>query len=185
MLKEVYQFLKDPENSKDENTNFTYRITVFIKLLFWGLAIGVGIVIFNSIWEVTGILEPNKHAISKAFEEYSTPVLGLLIVIVAPVFEELIFRGPLGFFKDHKTFRIMLYISIVLFGAVHITNFEITPTVLVLSPFLVAPQLVLGTFASFIRVKFGLGWSMLLHASHNFMLFLPILALKILDIPIE
>ncbi|WKB81175.1 CPBP family intramembrane metalloprotease [Cellulophaga lytica] len=185
MLKLVFKFLKNPENNPDENTDFRYRFISFIKLLFWGLLIGIGIVVFNSIWEVTGILGPNEHALSSAMDDYTTPMLFLLIVIAAPLFEELFFRGPLAIFKETKTFKIALYVSILLFGAVHITNFEITPMALLLSPFLVAPQLVLGTFAGYIRVKFGLIWSIALHACHNFILFLPLALFKLLELPIE
>lgn len=185
MLKIVYAFLKNPTNTPDENTDFGYRFVTFIKLLFWGLLIGIGIVVFNSIWETTGILGPNEHALSSAMDDYTTPMLFLLIVIVAPLFEELLFRGPLAFFKETKRFKIALYVSILLFGAVHISNFEITPMALALSPFLVAPQLVLGAFAGFIRVKFGLIWSIALHASHNFILFLPLALVKLLELPLE
>jgi len=185
MLKEVYYFLKNPVYQKDENTAIHYRLTVFAKLLFLGLAFGIGIVVFNTIWESFGIVDPNEHALSKAMDEMGLPLLGLMAIIAAPLFEEFIFRGPLVFFKNSKYFKLALYTSIILFGAVHISNFEITPTILILAPFLVAPQLVLGAFASFIRIKFGLGWSILLHACHNLLLFMPLLAAKLLDIPLE
>lgn len=185
MLKEVYQFLRNPIYEVDENTDLHYRLTIFTKLLFLGLAFGIGIVVFNTLWETTGILAPNEHTLSKAMEEMGLPALGLMAVIAAPLFEEVIFRGSLGFFKAPKHFKIALYTSIILFGAIHITNFEITPTVIVLAPFLVAPQMVLGAFASYIRVKFGLQWSILLHACHNLILFLPLIAAELLDIPLE
>ncbi len=185
MLKEVYNFLKKPVYTKDENTNITYRFSVFIKLLFWGLVFGIGIVMFNTLWEATGILANNEHALSKALKDMGLPMLVFLVVVVAPIFEELLFRGSLVLFKESKFFNIAFYVSIILFGLIHITNFEITATVLVLTPFLVAPQLILGVFTGFIRVKFGLGWSILLHASHNLILFIPLLIANLLDIPLE
>ena len=55
----------------------------------------------------------------------------------------------------------------LLFGFVHITNFDFTTSVLLLSPILVLPQLLVGGYFGYIRVRFGLQWSILLHGSYN------------------
>jgi len=95
-----------------------------------------------------------------------------MMVVLAPVLEEMIFRGPLGFFKTSPYFPFAFYCSFVLFGLIHLGNFEITPAVLLLSPLLVAPQTIMGVFLGYIRVRLGLSWAILLHASHNGILFL-------------
>ena len=185
MLKQVFEFVKNPQYIEDENTDFGYRLGVLFKILFWGLAFGIVISMANSIWELTGILETPKHAMETALEEQGIIVLLLMAVVGAPLLEELFFRGPLWFFRESKFFKIAFYASIILFGLIHITNFETTPTVLALTPFLVLPQLCLGAFAGFIRVRFGLLWSMALHALYNGILFLPIIAMQLLGIPLE
>lgn len=104
MLKEVFEFVKNPEYIQDENQDLGYRFRIFLKLLGLGLFFSLAIVIFNSIWEITGILENTKHASEKMFSEYGLPMLFLLVVVLAPLIEELLFRGPLGFFKSSKNF---------------------------------------------------------------------------------
>ncbi|WP_435264277.1 CPBP family glutamic-type intramembrane protease [Tenacibaculum sp. nBUS_03] len=54
-----------------------------------------------------------------------------------------------------------------MFGLVHITNYTLTTNVILLTPFLIAPQTILGGYLGFIRVRFGLHWSILLHACYN------------------
>ena len=92
--------------------------------------------------------------------------------LIAPVFEELIFRAPLTAFKKKNQFRIAFYVFAILFGFVHITNFELTTNVLILSPILVLPQTLVGGYFGFIRVRFGLLWSIALHGSYNAILML-------------
>lgn len=185
MLQQVYEFVKNPNYIEDENKDFSYRVSVLVKILLWGLTFGIIISMANSIWELTGILDSPEHAMETALKESGLPVLFLMAVVAAPLLEELFFRGPLWFFRNSKFFRIVFYASIILFGLVHITNFELSPTVLALTPFLVAPQLCLGAFAGFIRVRFGILWSIALHALYNFVLFVPIILMQLLDIPIE
>lgn len=55
----------------------------------------------------------------------------------------------------------------MLFGLIHITNFEFSYTILLLSPILVAPQIILGFFIGFLRVRYGFVLGFLMHALHN------------------
>lgn len=91
----------------------------------------------------------------------------LIVVIAAPLSEELLFRAPIAFFHHKKYFKLIFYTFAIAFGLVHLSNFEITTNVLLLAPILVAPQIILGGYLGFIRVRFGLIWSILLHASYN------------------
>ena len=70
-------------------------------------------------------------------------------------------------------------------GGIHISNFENIEGYYWLVPILVAPQLFAGAFLGFTRVKLGLGWAMLLHATHNLILLGPFILMKMLDIPFE
>jgi hypothetical protein len=54
-----------------------------------------------------------------------------------------------------------------------------------LSPLLVAPQLTVGVFLGFIRVRFGLNWAIALHAFYNLILVGPAILLKALNPPLE
>jgi len=130
-------------------------------------------------------LDFGKHAIEEALEKYPLYFLFIAAAVLAPILEEIIFRGPLIFLKDSKYFKFFFYASVLIFGFYHMTNFEITTTTLLLSPLLVSPQLSVGTLLGFIRVRFGLLWAIALHAAYNLLLVGPVLILKVLDIPLE
>ena len=145
----------------------------------------------------------------------------LLVAIIAPIIEELIFRLPLIFnragilialvlpvfllnksnlfhasiysiitiviggfllynrfskvsnflenlWKNH--YPIVFYFFVLLFGIVHITNFKnITPIQYLMTPLIVAPQLIAGFFISYARVRYkkGLILSILMHIYMN------------------
>jgi hypothetical protein len=52
------------------------------------------------------------------------------------------------------------------FGIVHITNYKLSYTILLLSPILIAPQILVGLLLV-LRVRYGFVWGFLLHALHN------------------
>lgn len=158
---------------------------MFFALLKWSLIIGISIALFNGwVSKITG-LDVGEHASEKLFSEFSLPVIFLIVVILAPVIEELLFRGPLILFRDNRYFAFYFYASALLFGAIHIANFESNEQVFWLAPLLVAPQIILGFFLGYIRIKLGLGYAMLLHAAHNAILLGPVLILELLNIPLE
>ena len=55
----------------------------------------------------------------------------------------------------------------VAFGLMHITNFEPSLNIYLLAPILVAPQILIGINLGYLRVRFGLIWSILFHAFYN------------------
>ena len=69
-------------------------------------------------------------------------------------------------------FGFYFYGSTILFALVHITNFTplSTPTLL-FTPLLVLPQFIVGTMLGYIRVRYGIGYSILFHVVVNAILF--------------
>lgn len=61
--------------------------------------------------------------------------------------------------------RPIFYLSAILFGAIHIGNYD--SRVWILMPLLVLPQCVAGLFLGFVRVRYGFGWAIFAHALHN------------------
>ena len=167
LAKEVLDFFKKPVIAKDQNTNWNYRLNVFFKLLLLGLATGFVISPMLSLLEALEIINLENHAAEQMMKDFSKTQIFLFGVVLAPFFEELIFRGPLTAFKNPKHFGIAFYVFTILFGLVHITNFEITRNIILLSPLLVLPQIILGGYLGFIRIRFGLPWSIALHATYN------------------
>lgn len=184
MLKKVWKFVQHPVYKEYKEAPLSYKKKTLVSLLVLGLAFGILSGLANAVITELFHIDIGKHASEKLFD-MSTGIIFLLVAIVAPVVEEFIFRAPLGFFKDSPYFKDAFYVSILAFGLVHISNFEFSTTVLILTPLLIAPQLFLGVFLGYIRVRIGLIWSILLHSIYNTILFLPMLAAELLNIPIE
>ena len=185
MLYNVWKYIKNPVYREYHNAPGSYKKTIFLSLLKWNIFLGLSIVFFNSaLVELFG-LEMGKHAVSELFSKYSIWSIFFLACILAPFVEELLFRGPLLFFKKSPYFKYAYYLSVFLFAIVHIFNFEGGQEIYYLAPLLIAPQLIAGFFLGYIRVKFGLKWSILLHASFNTILIGPMLLMKFLNLPLE
>jgi uncharacterized protein len=76
-----------------------------------------------------------------------------------------------------RHFSLVFYSSCILFGFYHITNYSpINYKLILMMPLIVLPQMIGGTFMGFIRIKFGIIYSILFHAVSNV---LPILILII------
>jgi membrane protease YdiL (CAAX protease family) len=75
-------------------------------------------------------------------------------------------------------FGILLWIMSILFATVHLSNYNDIVIAWYLWPVLVLPQLIAGIVLSYIRIKFGLRFSILFHALMNTILFLPSVILE-------
>ncbi|MBA6156545.1 CPBP family intramembrane metalloprotease [Tenacibaculum sp. S7007] len=164
---ELIAYLRNPVLEKDTNTNNSYRFQKFLHLLVISILTGALLTPLFVLIEHLGWVDLNDHAMEELMKNSSKWFIFFLAVILAPLLEELFFRAPITLFHNAKAFKIAFYVFAILFGLVHLTNFNITTNVLLLTPILVAPQTILGGYLGFIRVRFGLQWSMLLHACYN------------------
>ncbi len=185
MLQEIWQFIKNPTYQEDENRDPKHRLTILLQLLLIALIISILLGATIGLIKTTFSLDFGGHAIESALEKFSPWFLAFAAVVLAPLLEEFIFRGPMIFFKDKPYFNYIFYGLTLVFGFYHISNFEISRTILFLSPVLVAPQISLGALLGFIRVRFGLRWAIALHAVYNLMLVGPIVIMQLLDISLE
>jgi membrane protease YdiL (CAAX protease family) len=159
-FKILIDYLKNPKLEKDTNKSLRYRFLILYRLFIFCLFTGILLSFLFGFLEQLGLLDMNSHKLESAFKKLGSYKIILLGTIVAPVIEELIFRAPLVLFTSKKSFKII-------FGFVHLSNYEITPKILLISPILVLPQIILGAYLGFIRIRFGLQWSILLHACYN------------------
>ncbi|RAJ12644.1 CPBP family intramembrane glutamic endopeptidase [Arenibacter echinorum] len=185
ILAKLWKFTKAPAYRRLDHAPNPLKLKIVLALLQWGIIIGVSVGIFNQ-WLI-GLLKIDlgEHAIEKFLENYFLVPLFLMAVVFAPAVEEILFRGPLIWFKNKKYFKYCFYASVLLFAVVHMSNFELTGEVYYIAPLLVAPQLILGVFLGYVRVKLGLLWSICLHAMYNAVLITPILLYKFLNFPLE
>lgn len=72
-----------------------------------------------------------------------------------------------------NNYRSILYLLLVLFVLRHLDNYVIDKNVLLYFPMLALPQLVVGVFLSFIRIRLGFIFSVIFHGLINLFSFLP------------
>ena len=187
-------------------------------LKLWGLGFLGSIV----LWQLFGRLSEAagyENILESELEQWSVAEQFLLVVVLAPLFEELIYRLPLqarfrpalvtlslvagaiffagangialwlvlllaviagvtAFSSDlrvaverwwEKNPRAVIYIVTLIFGLIHIVNFDVDwslPALLV-APLVVSPQIWLGLMFTIARVRFGWLAGLALHAAHN------------------
>ncbi|WP_169630310.1 CPBP family intramembrane glutamic endopeptidase [Flavobacterium sp. ASW18X] len=161
------------------STSFKKRI--LYSLLGWQLLFAISIGMFAGVLQKLLALDFGEHSVTKLLEEYSGLQLLLFAVVLAPILEEVIFRGPLYFFRKWSRFKYVFYLLSFLFGIMHMFNYQNYDDALWFAPLLVAPQLVTGIFLGYARIKLGLLYSIALHALFNGILVGPFLFIKLIQ----
>ncbi|CAM1333701.1 CPBP family intramembrane glutamic endopeptidase [Tenacibaculum aestuariivivum] len=164
---QLIDYLKNPILEKDKNQNLFYKFKILLHLLVISIFTAALLTPLFGLINHFGWVDMDSHAMEKLLKKMSKTHVLLFAVIIAPLLEELVFRAPITLFNHKKNFKIVFFTFAIIFGFIHLSNFEITTNVLLLAPVLVAPQIILGGYLGFIRVRFGLIWSILLHASYN------------------
>ncbi|QTE22943.1 CPBP family intramembrane glutamic endopeptidase [Polaribacter cellanae] len=160
-------YFKNPVLEKDNNKDFNYRFQLFLKIFAVCILTGIIITPIFALLEELDWINMDSHEVEKMFKGMAKWKVLLIGTVVVPVIEELIFRAPITAFKKPKSFKYAFYFFAILFGFVHITNFEKNLSIFLLSPILVLPQILIGFYLGYIRVRLGLQWSMLLHGCYN------------------
>jgi hypothetical protein len=102
-------------------------------------------------------------------------IIGLLIAIgLGFILKKFANQAKIKRFYQ-KYFFLIFYSTTLLFGLAHVLNWENIADVWYLTPLLVIPQIIIGSFLGFIRMKFGFIYAMLYHGLHNGMLVFPFL----------
>ncbi len=166
----VYQhligFLKNPVLEKDREASITDKISQFILLFIACFTISIFLSILISLLYTSGLIDNEYHAFDNLKDQEPYVIL-LIAAVMAPLIEELLFRGPLVLFKNPKVFKVAFYVLAIIFGYVHLFNYQIDTQIIIFSPILVAPQMVLGLIFGYIRVRLGLIWAILMHSVYN------------------
>ena len=165
---ELINYIKKPVLVEDLNKTKTYRFKKLFHLVLISLLTALASLVLIGLVDKLGLVNlAEDHKTEELLKSFSKIGIFFLIVILAPLLEEVIFRAPLTAFKKGLQFRIAFYAIAIIFGFIHITNYQISTNVLLLSPILVLPQILLGFYLGFIRVRFGLVWSIALHGIYN------------------
>ena len=189
-----------------------------------GLAKLLGIGFLGSViaWQIFSALSDAagyENILESELEQWSTTEQLILIVLIAPLLEETIYRLPLQrrfhpgllslsliagalFFSTVGSVifwlvllaaaaaglvavkpelrqrvqtqwsanpRIPIYLTTLIFGLIHIVNFEVEWTIfsVLIAPLVVSPQIWLGLMFTIARVRYGWWAGLVLHATHN------------------
>lgn len=193
--RDFLSFLKQPKQLQENNV-MAEKGKRLLAVLLLELPIMFVLIILISLFEEMGWVDTSEHKLLELMETLPMVALLIAVVLVAPFFEELIFRFPLKYKRNYllqllvaivgvlsfgraenvqekarhwweRCFFLTFYLSAVIFGLVHIFNYADLSAVLVFIPLLIAPQLILGLFLGYLRMKQGFVWSFYLHALHN------------------
>lgn len=73
------------------------------------------------------------------------------------------------FIPQTKYYNIVIYVITLVFGVVHFTNYDTNISGKFFALLIVSPQLFIGLVLAFIRIKYGLRYSILTHSIYNFL----------------
>jgi len=173
-LQHIFAYIKQPNCEQAKDLTAKEKGLLLLVILGLSFALNFVFILLISGLEQLGLFSMKDHAINKMFEDFPPIFIIISAVVVAPILEELIFRAPITLFcSSGKTFKWIFYGFAIVFGYMHIANYDLTTNVLLISPILVAPQIVLGLFLGLIRVRLGLLYSILFHAVYNAILVVP------------
>lgn len=166
---DLWKFVKNPRD-KQLQCNFREKWKIIFILLGFELLILLFLVI-----PLDYILDFFIHKRSKLNYKYDTLLFHLtLAIIFAPILEELLFRSWLkkrNFISQNiwdKIFPYLVYGSSIVFGLIHLSNYENNDWAFYfLSPLVIMSQMTGGFILAFLRTRFSLRWSMIYHALWN------------------
>ncbi|PCI35845.1 MAG: hypothetical protein COB60_01705 [Flavobacteriaceae bacterium] len=188
IIQQFFNYVKKPHAFFDENLTLKEKW----KTLGWILGLSFILVFCATplIALVDSFIIPLKQ---DTFEEIISnmgvvPIL-FLVAVAAPILEELVFRLFLKYERNFifrgidllcnnwlqqfwkKHFHFFFYLSTLLFGLVHIGNYDNSSMLFyIVAPILVLPQLIVGLTLGFLRMKLGFLWGVLMHGLYNFIL---------------
>ncbi len=189
-------FLKNPEEQPDPIQTRSEKAKKLFTLLMIDIpAMGVLIGVLSGI-QALGLFDLDNNKFNLLFLTIPVWPLIFILVILIPFLEELIFRLYLRYKYNYllrflvfttaisgkvnlekaanwakqfwiRRYRFIFYFSAVLFGLIHIYNYEISLMVLLFAPIIVAPQIIAGLFCGYLRVRHGLLSGIAMHGLHN------------------
>ncbi|PQJ32279.1 hypothetical protein BST92_10235 [Nonlabens arenilitoris] len=175
MVQDILDYFKNPDCLKGDNVFNAQKVKLFWTSFWMIMVCNVAFSILIYGIEGLGLIDTDKHAVMDMVKNESVYFILIAAVVLAPLLEELIFRAPITLFHtvDRSDFRWIFYLFALAFGAVHISNYGVNLTTILLLPIITGPQIVTGLFLGLIRVKVGLLYSMLFHALYNGVLMIP------------
>ncbi|MDB9939516.1 CPBP family intramembrane metalloprotease [Cyclobacteriaceae bacterium] len=192
----LWRFIKKPVELSEDKASLLLKIGTCGALFLIQIPPLLVLMALVGGLEQLGLWDEDMHSLQKIFQEMEPVLIFFFAVIMAPLLEEVMFRLILRFRSNFlilwsihigvalhlgqkrsllktarkvwdKFYGRVFYLMTMAFGLMHIMNFEPSLNIYLLAPILVAPQILIGINLGYLRVRFGLIWSILFHAFYN------------------
>jgi len=192
----LWRFIKKPIELSEDKASLQLKIGTCGALFLIQIPPLLVLMALVGGLEQLGLWDEDMHSLQKIFQEMEPVLIFFFAVIMAPLLEEVMFRLILRFRSNFlilwsihigvalqlgqkrsllktarkvwdKFYDWVFYLMTMAFGLMHIMNFEPSLNIYLLAPILVAPQILIGINLGYLRVRFGLIWSILFHAFYN------------------
>ena len=192
----LWHFIKKPVELGEDSASLQVKIGTCLALFIIQIPPLLVLMALVGGLEQLGLWDEDMHSLQKIFQEMEPVLIFFFAVIMAPLLEEVMFRLILRFRSNFlilwsihigvalhlgqkrsllktarkvwdKFYGRVFYLMTMAFGLMHIMNFEPSLNIYLLAPILVAPQILIGINLGYLRVRFGLIWSILFHAFYN------------------
>ena len=192
----LWRFIKKPVELSEDKASLQLKIGTCGALFLIQIPPLLVLMALVGGLEQLGLWDEDMHSLQKIFQEMEPVLIFFFAVIMAPLLEEVMFRLILRFRSNFlilwsihigvalhlgqkrsllktarkvwdKFYGWIFYLMAAAFGLMHIMNFEPSLNIYLLAPILVAPQILIGINLGYLRVRFGLIWSILFHAFYN------------------
>lgn len=97
--------------------------------------------------------------------------IGLSLIVMATVYSYLHENNAVNNRLERfwqKYYKVIFYVSVIGFGFLHTTNFDLRFSTMMLIPIITLPQTSLGFMLGYVRLKYGFLYGILLHSAFNF-----------------
>jgi len=166
-------FLKYPTTEKIPDIDIFDKVKIVLTLIVIELPIMIMVLTVAAILDYFKFLPLPSSSLPDLIDPLGLILILILGTIVLPGIEEIIFRSYLVLPKSlnnyiwTRKFGHVFYASSMVFACAHLINFSDKTQAILFAPILLAPQFILGIFAGYLRVKFGIIWGFFFHSIHN------------------
>lgn len=191
-IKDIIEFIKFPIDEQQSELRKSFKFHLFLIIL--DLLLIAFFIVALSLFYNNNLISDHEHELENFFKRNSIFHSFILIVVIAPLIEELVFRWQITYesnllikflkFKNrsylnynkqlkmkwNKYFPIIFYLSSILFSLVHIFNYSSS---IDYHEFFInlVPVFFIGLLFGFIRVRLSIKYSIIYHSFHNLILF--------------
>ncbi|WP_186755826.1 CPBP family intramembrane glutamic endopeptidase [Echinicola salinicaeni] len=199
---DLLQFLKSPQDQPSPYQSFKAKLYAWTGILIIDIIVaGLCIVIISALANA-GLFSFENHGIIELLQQHPKSTLFFLVVLLVPFLEELVFRSYLRYKYNfllrlfsslfyiggketqqkmekkvkklwYAKYKYIFYFSALLFGFIHIFNFGDYKQLIYIFPLLTLPQISFGLLGGYLRVRYSLIYSFVLHAFHNLIFLSP------------